>query len=132
MAIQVTTAAQALQSQQGEISSHKLISLLMAGGLERVHQAKQSIADGNQEDAAVLMQKIVGIINGLRSSLNFEQGGEIAVNLDNLYDYMISRMGDSDDTSEKLAAVSEVGELLNEVKDGWDEMDVNVPEVEEK
>ncbi len=130
MTIQATTAAQAMQNQQGEISSHQLISLLMAGGLERIHQAKESLADGNKEDATVLVQKVVGIINGLRNSLNFEQGGEIAVNLDKLYDYMISRIDDNAD--DKLEVMSEVGELLDEVKGGWDGMDVKVPEFEGK
>ncbi|WP_086932507.1 flagellar export chaperone FliS [Agarilytica rhodophyticola] len=124
MAIQATTAAKALENSQDEISSHQLISLLMDGGLERISQAKTSISHGNQEDADVLLQKIVGIINGLRSSLNFEDGGEIATNLDSLYDYMLDRI-DSAPLDDKLKAVSEVGELLTEVKVGWDQMDTD-------
>ncbi|MFL0803033.1 MAG: flagellar protein FliS [Agarilytica sp.] len=131
MAIQPTSAAQTLESNQDGISSHQLISLLMAGGLERIGQARTSLAEGKDEDAEILVNKLIGIINGLRSSLNFEQGGEIALNLDNLYTYMLERIDESDN-AEKIDAVSEVGELLTEVKVGWDDMDVKVPEVVEK
>lgn len=125
MAIQATTAAKTLANEQCEISSHQLISLLMDGGLERISQAKVSISQGRQEDVELLLQKIVGIINGLRSSLNFEEGGEIAANLDSLYDYMLGRIGDSS-SEDKLNAVSEVGKLLTEVKVGWDQMDTDI------
>ncbi len=123
MAIQATSAAEVLQSNQDSISSHELISLLMAGGLERISQAKSSISEGDKEEAEILMEKIRGIINGLRNSLNFDQGGEIASNLDKLYDYMLERIGDRD-TEDRLSAVDEVGKLLSEVKVGWDEMEV--------
>lgn len=131
MAIQATSAAQAIEKNPNEVDSYQLISLLMAGGLERIQQAKQSLAEGNEQDSEVLITKLLGIINGLRSSLNFEQGGEIAVNLDNLYDYMINRI-DSSAEEEKLAAMSEVGELLTEVKGGWDDMTVEAAEATEK
>ncbi len=131
MAIEATAAAQTLENNPNEVDSYQLISLLMAGGLERIQQAKQSLAEGNEQDAEVLITKLLGIINGLRNSLNFDQGGEIAVNLDNLYDYMINRI-DSSAEEEKLAAMSEVGELLTEVKGGWDEMTVEAAEVAEK
>lgn len=127
MTIQATSAAKALESTEGEITSHQLISLLMAGGLERVNQAKSSLSEGNKDDADILVNKLIGIINGLRSSLNFEQGGDIAVNLDTLYDYMLNRMDDGED--QRLSAVNEVGDLLTEVKTGWDEMDIKVPEI---
>ncbi len=131
MAIHTTAAAQAIEKNPNEVDSYQLISLLMAGGLERIQQAKQSLSEGNEQDAEVLIEKLLGIINGLRSSLNFEQGGEIAVNLDNLYDYMINRI-DASAEEEKLAAMSEVGDLLSEVKGGWDEMTVEAVEVAEK
>ncbi len=130
MTIQATSAAKALESTAGDITSHQLISLLMAGGLERITQAKTSLSEGKNDDADILVDKLIGIINGLRSSLNFEQGGEIAVNLDTLYDYMLNRI--DEDKGERLLAVDEVGNLLTEVKTGWDEMDIKVPEIAER
>lgn len=123
MSINPTAAAQKLQENSENISSHQVISLLMDGGLERIQQAKASLAAGNEEEAEILLQKIVGIINGLRSSLNLVDGGDIAINLDALYDYMIARVSDSE-TDQRVGVMSEVGQLLQEVKEGWDEISV--------
>ncbi len=123
MTVLATNASKELMD--GNASPHQLISLLMAGMLERVAQAKKSIIDGNSQDETVLLGKVVAIINGLRDSLNFEQGGEIAVNLDGLYEYMITRISEAEDAQGKSSALSEVEKLMGEVKSGWD----GVPEV---
>ncbi len=128
MAIQATSAAKTLAENSESISSHQLISLLLAGGLERISQAKSSLSEGKTKDAEVLLQKIIGIISGLRNSLDFERGGEIAVNLNSLYDYMLGRI-DAAPEAARLAVVEEVGELLSEVKAAWDKMYADAPEL---
>ena len=59
------------------------------------------------------------ISDGLRSSLNMEAGGEIAANLDSLYEYMSQRLlkAHIDNDTEVL---DEVVGLLNDIKAGWD------------
>ena len=59
------------------------------------------------------------IVLGLRSSLDMEAGGELAANLDNLYDYMFRRLMDAHVNNEE-AALDEVASLLREIKQGWD------------
>lgn len=126
MALAQTKAAEIMQQQQENISSHQVISLLLDGALERVTQAKACIDDGNFEDKNIIVGKIIGIINGLRGSLNFQEGGEIAVNLDALYDYMITRIDNASPESE-AQALDEVSELISQVKSGWDEIDIDTP-----
>ena len=107
----------------GNTSPHKLISLLMAGLLERTDQARHAIAEGNSQDETILFEKIVAIIHGLRDNLNFEQGGDIAVNLNYLYEYMLERIAKAielHDATEKLSVLAEVHGLMSEVKSGWD------------
>ena len=123
MTIQKTQAALAIENSVDEPSSHKLISLLMAGMLERVFQAKSCIEQGNANDKKVLLDKIVAIINGLRSSLNFEGGQDIAVNLDILYTYMIEQIIEADTEEKQLFALGEAARLVEEVKVGWDQIE---------
>lgn len=118
MSVAQTKAAAIMQDHAEELSSHQVISLLLDGALERVAQAKQCVNEGNEEDSIVLIQKLVGIINGLRASLNMEEGGEIAVNLENLYNYMIGRL--CIDVCGDENTLTEVGQLISEVKTGWD------------
>ncbi|MFT5082223.1 MAG: flagellar protein FliS [Lentisphaeria bacterium] len=122
MAVTQTKAAAIMQEQSADMTSHAVISLLLAGGLERVSQAKQAISQGKTNDKIILMGKIRAIINGLRNSLNFDDGGEIAVNLSSLYVYMIDRI-DGASEIEEFSVVNEVGKLLVEVKEGWDAID---------
>tara|TARA_R110000868_G_scaffold363597_1_gene625919 strand:+ start:248 stop:622 length:375 start_codon:yes stop_codon:yes gene_type:complete len=121
MAVAQTNAALVMQENSTDMTSHQVISLLLDGALERVAQAKKAIADGNDEDKLILLGKIKAIINGLRNSLNLQDGGDIADNLDALYEYMIGRINDAS-TIEEYAVVTEVGKLLTEVKVGWDEL----------
>lgn len=126
MALAQTKAAEIMQQQQENISSHQVISLLLDGALERVTQAKACIDDGNFEDKNIIVGKILGIINGLRGSLNFQEGGDIAVNLDALYDYMINRIDGASPESE-AEVLDEVSGLISQVKSGWDEIQINAP-----
>lgn len=119
MTVAATEAAKAFE--QNTPNPHKLISLLMAGTLERVAQAKLSVEKGNEEEKYLLVEKIVAIINGLRASLNFEQGGDIAVNLDSLYAYMLERIYSAETKVEEKAVLNEVEKLMAEVKEGWDQ-----------
>ena len=119
MAVSQTKAAAIMAENAAEMTSHQVISLLLDGALERVGQAKQSIAAGNEEDKTVLFNKICAILNGLRNCLNFDDGGDIADNLDALYLYMIDRI-EAMSTTEEYSVMNEVQKLLLEVKEGWD------------
>lgn len=123
MALAQTKAASIIQEQSEEISSHKIISLLMDGALERVDQAVVAFNDSDAEQFQILINKLVAIINGLRNSLNLEAGGEIATNLDALYDYITHKLLQTP-VSEILPVLNETKSLIGEVKGGWDNMDM--------
>lgn len=121
MALAQTKAATFIQEHTEEISSHRVISLLLDGALERADQAKQSFLNAQQDELLQLLGKLMAIINGLKNSLNMQAGGEISENLDALYEYMIHRISAAE--AENLVSVlDEVSTLLAEVKSGWDDM----------
>jgi flagellar protein FliS len=120
MAVAQTKAASFIQEHTEEISSHQIISLLMDGALERITQALQAHRQNHQADLQVLTHKLVAIINGLRNSLNMD-AGEIADNLDALYEYMVDKITQASYV-ELASVLVEVRELLGEIKTGWDQM----------
>ncbi|MDH4562697.1 flagellar export chaperone FliS [Metapseudomonas lalkuanensis] len=107
------------QAQAVDASPHRLIQMLMEGGLTRLAQARGAIERGQLAQKGELIGKAIAIIGGLRDGLNFEQGGEIASNLDALYEYMVSRLLEANLKSD-AALVDEVAGLLRNVKTGWD------------
>lgn len=100
------------------VSPHQVITLLLNGALERIDQAISKIDDGDLEEATVLIQKTMGIVGGLRESLDLEQGGDIANNLDTLYEYILARL-EAIGLDDPLITLQEVKALLNEVYGGW-------------
>jgi flagellar protein FliS len=98
---------------------HRLIQLLLDGAMDRIAQAKGALHSGDRAAVGEALGKAVGIISGLQECLDKEQGGEIAANLDSLYDYMNRRRLDGHREQES-APLDEVAQLLGTIKSGWD------------
>ncbi|MDF5846603.1 flagellar export chaperone FliS [Pseudomonas aeruginosa] len=108
-----------IEAQVSDANPHRLIQLLMQGGLERLAQARGAMEQEQIPEKGILIGKAIGIIGGLREALDSERGGELAGNLDRLYEYMIARLVEAN-TSNDTSLLDEVSALLLEVKSGWD------------
>ena len=100
-------------------SPHRLVQMLMEAALDKIAIATGQASRREFEAKGRSINWAISIINGLRGSLNLEEGGEIAHNLDDLYDYMARRLLDANAASDP-AILQEVAGLLGEVKAGWD------------
>ena len=98
---------------------HKLIQLLYNGALERINMAKARMQAKDYAGKAQLINKAIEIIGGLRSFLDFEKGGELALRLEALYDYMERSLLEASAKND-MAKLDEVANLLRSVKEGWD------------
>ncbi len=107
------------QAQAVDASPHRLIQMLMEGGLTRMAQARGALERGQVALKGELIGKAVGIVGGLRDGLNLEVGGELAVNLDRLYAYMSARLLEANVKNDP-AILDEVAGLLRNIKSGWD------------
>ncbi|TWC42973.1 flagellar protein FliS [Pseudomonas sp. SJZ079] len=107
------------QAQAVDASPHRLIQMLFEGGLTRLAQARGAMERNQTELKGELIGKAIGIVGGLRDGLDLQQGGELAANLDSLYQYMVARLLEANVKNE-LAPLDEVSGLLRDVKSGWD------------
>ncbi len=107
------------QAQAAAADPHRLIQMLMEGGLTRLAQARGAMEREQIALKGELIGKAIGIVGGLRQGLDLEKGGEIAQNLAGLYDYMTRRLMDANVKNDP-AILEEVAGLLREVKVGWD------------
>jgi flagellar protein FliS len=97
----------------------RLIVMMMDGALERIATARGLMSHGQSSaEKAQLLHRAVAIIDELRNSLNFKAGGEIAGNLDALYEYMCQRIMQAN-ASNKPEWLDEVSRLLGEIRSAW-------------
>ena len=100
-------------------SPHQLIVLLFEGARQAVVIARAGIESGDVPQKGMAITKAIDIIlNGLRASLNLEEGGDLAQNLYALYDYMARRLLHANQNNDK-AALDEVLSLLTEIHGAW-------------
>lgn len=101
-------------------SPHQLIVMLFDGALIAVGAGLQHMKSGNiPSKGKAISQAIMIIDNGLRASLDKKVGGEIAVNLEALYEYMNKRLILAN-LKNQPEILEEVSGLLKNLKDAWD------------
>lgn len=104
-------------------SPQQLVSMLMAGSLKRLMEAKGAIDRGDAESRGTAISKTISIIGELQGSLRDVEKNEVARNLDRLYDYMVQTLVEANAESSE-AKIDEVAQLMMEIKSGWDGLEV--------
>ena len=101
--------------------------MLLGGARTRLMQARGCINHGDIEGRSRSISATVAILEGLQASLDHERGGDLAGNLDALYDYMQRRLfrANADDDS---AAVDEVLGLVDTLYEAWSAIGDQVPQ----
>ena len=107
-------------------SPHKLIIMLYDGALAALLKAKTNMAAGNVPvKGKAISQAITIIANGLRVSLDMNAGGEVAEQLDALYEYMSRRLFEAN-LKNDAGIVDEVHGLLSDLRSAWVEIGAKV------
>lgn len=115
------------QVQTEGASPHRLIQVLMESALEKARFAKGAMERRDIPGKIRHINWTLSIVDGLRQSLDMEKGGELARNLDALYDYIQRRLVAAN-MENQPEILDEVASLLNEIKTAWDA----VPEILKK
>ncbi|QEQ95788.1 flagellar export chaperone FliS [Neptunomonas concharum] len=105
-------------------SPKELIGMLLDGALTALAKSKGAIERKDIGERTLQLNKANDIILGLKDFLDHEKGGEIASNLDALYDYMVRTLIQANRNNDQ-EKVQEVMNLLLEVKSGWSAMETN-------
>ena len=101
---------------------YRLILLLFAGAQTAISKARAAMQQQQIAAKGEAISKAIDIIgNGLKVSLDLEQGGELAERLYALYDYMVLRLLRAN-LDNDLRALEEVAALLEEIHGAWREI----------
>jgi flagellar protein FliS len=100
-------------------NSVQLIQMLFDGLLESLSTAKGHITHKDITEKSKALSRAGRIILGLQNALDFEKGGELATNLNELYTYVTRRVLHANMHND-LAAIDEVYGLISEIRQAWD------------
>lgn len=109
--VQVTTGVATANGVQ-------LIQMLFDGLLESLAAARGHIENGAIEEKSRSIARAGRIVVGLQSALDFERGGELAQNLNELYSYITRRLFQVNAQND-LQALAEVQGLVRDVAEAW-------------
>lgn len=97
---------------------HQLVCMLYDSLRERLALAKGAIQHNNNAGKGESLGRAIEIVGYLQACLDLEHGGEIASNLDALYDYMTRRLFDATAKSD-VDAIDEVVSLVINISSAW-------------
>ena len=109
----------AVQTGIESASPHRLIQMLLEGALGKIAAARGHMERGEIQPKGEQVGSAISIIEGLKSSLDKDKGGEIAQNLDDLYIYMERRLIEANSGND-TSLLDEVSDLLRQIKEAWD------------
>ena len=96
----------------------RVIVMLYEGAVKFLKQALMAIETGDVENKTRLICRAQDIVFELNTVLDMETGGQIAVNLRRLYNFMWRSLGQAN-ASNDTKAIGDVIGLLEELNSGW-------------
>ncbi len=98
-----------------------IISRLYSALLSTLEEARSAVNNGCIAAKGEAIIKAVAILGELQASLNMEEGGEIAINLFNLYDYMIWELTKAN-LKNDVSKIEEAISLVQPLLDAWSQL----------
>ena len=103
-------------------SPSKLVKMLYEGAITNLERTRRELKEPANRRSAVAgeaLGKAYGIIGELRAALDFEVGGDIARNLDALYEFSLDQLTTANTTREPIHVDHTLG-VMRTLKEGWD------------
>jgi len=100
------------------LDQNKLIIMLYDGAIKNATFAVDYMNSGDIEKVHNCLVKTKNIVTELMATLNMDNGGEIAKNLQSLYSYMFSQLIEAN-MEKKTEPVIVVIDLLKELRSAW-------------
>jgi len=105
----------------------ELIQMLFDGLIESLSTARGHIQHGAIADKSKSIARASRIVLGLQGALDFEKGGDLASNLNELYSYVTRRLLYVNAKND-IEALDEVYGLMSEIRQAWESVPGLIPQ----
>ncbi len=99
----------------------KILLMLYEGAIKFVKQAQINMQKKEVAKKGVLISKATAILSELMNTLDFEAGGQLAVDLENLYIFMIDHLIEANINND-VDKLKDVERILKTLYAGWVEI----------
>jgi flagellar protein FliS len=97
----------------------ELIRLLYSKAIEQLQRAVRHTRDGDVRERNACLARVMEIVAELQGALNLDAGGDLAVQLAALYDYVQRQLIEAAAEPAAVAQLEEVRVLLVNLHEGW-------------
>ena len=104
----------------------QLIQMLFDGLIESLSTARGHIERGMINEKSKALARAGRIVVGLQGALDFDKGGDIARNLNDLYSYVTRRLFHVNAHND-VAVLDEIYGLMQEIRDAWEGVPALLP-----
>ena len=114
-----TYRALSVQTGVVDASPHRLIEMLLDGGLEAIARARVAMGQRDVVARVAAVTRALRIVDeGLKAALDYTAGGEIAANLGEIYRYVTVLLTEANNEGSD-AKLAEAARLLEMIREGW-------------
>jgi flagellar protein FliS len=110
-----------MQTQVRSSSPLELVVMLYDGALRHTATAVDAMASQDILARRTAISKTLAIISELQSTLNMDQGGDIAVQLDRLYTWMTDSLVEAT-VKQNPQPIHDVRRVLTTLRDAWQQI----------
>ncbi len=103
-------------------SPEKLVKLLYDGAIKHLEKGRVGLADtktARSQEVGQSLSRAMGILGELRASLDHAAGGQIARDLDRLYEFSLDQLSQANLTRTPTG-VNNALQVMRTLKEGWD------------
>ena len=103
-------------------SPEKLVKLLYDGAIKNLEKCRIGLTDtktARSPEVGQALGRAIGILGELRASLDHAAGGQVAKDLDRLYEFGLDQLSQANLTR-NVAGVNNTLQVMRTLKEGWD------------
>ncbi|WP_404972214.1 flagellar export chaperone FliS [Vibrio campbellii] len=107
-----------LDAQAASANPHQLVVMLIDGVLDEIERVRGHLAANRLAEKGIGINKCMNILIGLSSALDEENGGEIAENLRQLYDFCQVELYYTS-VQNDATRLDNVERVMGNIREGW-------------